>query len=253
MPSSMNVPKNVWLPLPIDLTLSRDEVHVWRTHLDLPVSRIRSLQGTLAADELSRAARFHFPRDREHFIVARGLLRAILSLYLRTEPSQLRFHYGSYGKPALDTVSGQDTLSFNLSHSGGLVLYAITLGRKIGIDLERIREDFEFEQLAERFFSPLENTALRTLTSKLKQKAFFSYWTRKEAYLKARGEGLSIPSDRFDIPLAADEPSALLQIRGDPQEVSGWILQDLNPGPEYVAAVAVEGCDWRLNCWDYQA
>lgn len=241
----------LWLPPLADLTLSSDDVHIWRASLDLSASCVESLQHTLGADELSRAERFYFQKDREHFVVARGLLRAILSRYLDIEPGQLRFCYSPYGKPALATTPGQDTLSFNMSHSHGLALYAVTRGREIGIDLERVQADLDCEQIAARFFSPRENAVLRALPAKLKPEAFFNFWTRKEAYIKARGEGLSFPLDQFDVSLAPGELTTLLNARGDPQEAPRWSLRALTPGPGYVAALAVEGHGWRLVCWQW--
>ena len=240
-----------WLPPPADLTLSSDKVHVWRASLEVTASRVQTLQNTLATDELSRAERFYFEKDRKRFVVARGLLRAILSRYLSIEASQLRFCYSPYGKPALATTPGQDTLSFNVSHSHGLALYAVTRGREIGIDLERIHADLECEQIAARFFSPRENAVLRALPTKLKTEAFFNCWTRKEAYIKARGGGLSFPLDQFDVSLAPGEPTTLLNTRGDPQEATRWSLRALTPGPGYVAALAVEGHGWRFKCWQW--
>lgn len=240
----------LWLPPPADLALSKDDVHVWRASLDLPASGVQSLQHTLAADELSRAERFHFQKDCKRFIVARGLLRAILSRYLDMEPGQLRFCYSPYGKPALATTPGQD-ISFNVSHSHGLAFYAVTRGREIGVDLERIREDLDCEQIAARFFSPHENAVLRALPAKLKPEAFFNCWTRKEAYIKAKGGGLSSSLDQFDVSLAPGEPATLLKTRGDPEEATHWSLRALRPGPGYVAALAVEGHGWRLACWQW--
>lgn len=248
----MTAPESLWLPPPTDLALSDDDVHVWRASLDLPASRVREVHHTLAADESSRAARFHFQRDRQHFIVARGLLRNILSRYLGIQPEQLRFCYSPSGKPALVAAPGQDALNFNLSHSGHLALYALTRVRQIGIDLERIRVDFEYEQIAERFFSRRERTALQACPAKMKPEAFFNCWTRKEAYIKARGEGLSLPLDQFDVSLVPGEPAALLSTRDNSQEVVRWSLQELSPGSGYVAALAVEGHSWQLRCWQWQ-
>ncbi|MFQ5794197.1 MAG: 4'-phosphopantetheinyl transferase family protein [Candidatus Bipolaricaulia bacterium] len=247
----MTAVDRLWGPPPANLALSNDDIHVWRASLDLTASRVQSLQHTLTPDELDRAERFYFQKDREHFIVARGLLRAILGRYLNVEPSQPRFCYSPYGKPTLVTTSGKNTLSFNVSHSYGLALYAVTHGRKIGIDLERIRADFACEQIAERFFSPQENVVLRALPASMKHEAFFTCWTRKEAYVKAKSEGLSLPLDQFDVSLAPGEPAALLSTNWDPQEASRWSLQALTPGPGYVAALAVEGYHWQLKCWQW--
>lgn len=232
--------------------LGNDEVHVWRAALNEKGSRVKRLQKTLAADERARAERFYFQKDRDHFIVARGLLRTILGRYLKIEPSQLRFRYTSHGKPFLARETGGNTLRFNVSYSHGLALYAITRSRELGVDVEFTRPEPVDEQIAERFFSPREVAALRALPTNMQQEAFFNCWTRKEAYIKARGEGLSLRLDQFDVSLAPGEPPALLYTNGDPQEVSRWSLQNLTPGPGYAAALIVEGDDWRLKCWHWK-
>jgi 4'-phosphopantetheinyl transferase len=240
-----------WGPAPDGLTLGHDEVHVWRATLDQAPSQITSFLGTLAADERARAERFYFQADRERFVVARGVLRAILGGYLKRAPESLSFRYGSRGKPALSADSGQDAIRFNLSHSGHMALYAVTLAREIGVDLEFIRPQLRAEQLAERFFSPREIGTLRTLPADLRRHAFFLAWTRKEAYIKARGEGLALPLNQFDVSLIPGEPAALLSAERDPAEVLRWQLQELTPGPGCVAALAVEGYGWSLCCWDW--
>ncbi len=245
-------PPPQWSPRPDTLRLEEGEVHVWRAHLDLEPSRIQSLMRTLTADERSRAERFHFRGDGERFIVARGLLRAILGLYLEMDPCQLRFSYSPYGKPSLaGGVEGEDALRFNLSHARSLALFAVTRGRELGVDIEYIRTDLADERIAEQFFSPREVAALRALSAKMRREAFFNCWTRKEAYIKARGEGLSLPLDQFDVSLAPGEPAALLNTLGNPQEARRWSLQKLDPGIGYVAALAVEGDNWPLRCWQW--
>jgi 4'-phosphopantetheinyl transferase len=229
----------------------KNEVHVWRAFLDLPASHIQSLKQALSLDERGKAERFYFQKDQNRFIVTRGLLRMILSLYLKIEPHQLRFCHNTYGKPALARECGGDTLHFNLSHSHGIGLYAVTRDREIGIDIERVRTDLEFQQIAEQFFSPQEFAVLSALPSTIQAEAFFACWTRKEAYLKARGEGLSLSLNQFDVSLAPGEPAALLSANGDPQETSRWSLHELDPGPGYVAALAVEGHSWQLKCWQW--
>jgi 4'-phosphopantetheinyl transferase len=226
---------------------------VWRASLDLDAARIQDLHCTLTPDEQERADRFHFQKDRDHYIVARGTLRAILGRYLVVEPSALRFCYSSYGKPALAETFGGNELSFNLAHSHQLALYAVTRRREIGVDLEYVRADFADEGIAERFFSPREVAALRTVPQNLRKEAFFNCWTRKEAYVKAIGEGLSMPLDQFDVSLAPGEPALLMSTRKDPQEAARWSLQALFPGSGYVAALAVEGHSWQLKCWQWLA
>ena len=239
-----------WRPTPQTLTLSRNEVHVWRAALDVPELQVRRLWDTLTADERQRAERYLFQKDRTHFVVARGLLRVLLGRYLREDPPHLRFTYGSHGKPALATDTGGMALRFNVSHSHGLALYALTRGREVGVDVEYIRPEVVQEKVAERFFSPREVTVLRALPTPLQTTAFFACWTRKEAYIKATGDGLALPLDQFDVSLAPGEPAALLRTTWDPQEAARWALQDLAPAPGYRAAVAVAGHDWCLTCWD---
>ncbi len=242
---------DVWSSPPQTLKLERDEVHVWRASLDLEASSIQSLLRTLCVEEQQRAERFHFPKDRDRFIVARGLLRAILSFYLGKEPSCWRFVYNEYGKPALTAAYNKEPLCFNLSHSRELALYAVTQNRNLGVDLEYIRTDFPWEEIAERFFSPKENAVLRTLPQNMKHKAFFTCWTRKEAYIKATGKGLTLPLDQFDVSLIPGEQAMLLSIAGDHQAACHWSLQELIPDPDYVAALAVEGTGWQLKCWQW--
>ena len=241
-----------WDPPPVTLSLGSNEVHIWRTALDLDATEVQSLWQTLSADEQEKARRFHFQQDRERFIVARGLLRVILGRYLNAEPGHLRFCYSPLGKPSLSRGFGRETLRFNLSHSDGLALYAVTLGREVGVDLERLHPDLADEQIAQRFFSPHEVAQLNSLPPNLRQEAFFNCWTRKEAYIKARGEGLTLRLDQFDVSLAPGEPAALLDTKDDPQEASRWSLRELVPGPGYVAALAAEGYNWQLRCWELQ-
>jgi len=264
-----------WNPPPESLTLGRDEVHVWRAALDRSAADRQRLEQTLSLDERARARKFYFSRDRERFIVARGLLRAILGRYLGVEPDQLRFGCSAHGKPFLvgvqvfrglrvqESIQTPEPLStrtlehlgaslrFNLSHSHGLALYAITHQRELGVDLEFIRPEVVEEPIAERFFAAAEVAVLRGLPASLQPEAFFNCWTRKEAYIKARGEGLTLPLDAFEVSLAPEEPAALLSVDSDPAEASRWSLQALAPGPGYVAAIAVEGQDWQLRCWEW--
>ena len=229
--------------------LGEDEIHVWHANLAQTTSRILGFESTLTPDERRRANRFHFQTDRDHFIVARGLLRAILSRYLDIKPSQLRFCYSPYGKPALAKESGGDVLRFNLSHSHGIALYALTLHRDLGIDLEQIRTDWACEKIAARFFAPSEVAQLRALPANMWHEAFFHCWTRKEAYIKARGEGVSLPLDKFEVSLAPGDSAALLSVKGDPQEASRWSMKELRVGPGYAAALVVQGHDWQPKCW----
>ena len=240
-----------WFAAPQRLSLGGDTVHVWRASLDESCSRVALFQDTLDDDERSRADSFYFNRDRERFIVARGVLRALLGRYLDRSPESLSFSYSTHRKPALASESGADALRFNLSHSHGMALYAVTRGRELGVDLELIRCDLETEQIAERFFSQSEIVTFRALPPALRKCAFFLCWTRKEAYIKARGEGLSIPLDQFDVSLIPGEPAALLSTQPDPDGTPGWSLINLTPAAGYAAALAVRGRDWTLSCWQW--
>jgi 4'-phosphopantetheinyl transferase len=241
--------KTSWELAPPRPALPGDEVHVWRALLDAPAERVRRLLELLASDERERAARFHFERDRRRFTVARGVLRGILGGYLNTAPAALRFVYGAQGKPALAPEQDAGGLRFNVSHSEGVALFAFARGRELGVDVERVSPRVSCEEIAGHFFSPGEVARLRALPAELREAAFFDCWTRKEAYIKARGEGLSLPLDGFDVSLGPGEPAALVANRLDPAEVARWSLLALAPWPGFAAAVAVEGRGWRLKCW----
>lgn len=246
-------PNQLWLSPPANLALSSDEVHVWRAALDQPIPHVQSLAQILSGDEQMRAQRFRFERDKRRFTVGRGALRTILGWYLDIEPSRLEFSYGPQGKPFLATQVKDQILQFNLTHSHELALFAFTYDREIGIDLEFIRPMSDLEGVATRFFSAKENVALNKIATNHKVEAFFNCWTRKEAYIKARGEGLSMPLDEFDVSLSPGEPAALLSVRIDPQEVTRWSLQTLDPAPGYIGALVVEGQGWHLSCWQWSA
>ncbi len=248
-PNISSVPP--WRTPPETLALECDEVHAWRATLDQSPSQIQSLLLNLATDEQTRAERFHFARDRARFIVARGVLRAILGRYLNREPACLSFCYGSHGKPALTGQSDRSAIRFNVSHSHGVALYTVTRGREVGIDIERIRFDLAVAEIANRFFSRREIAMLRALPAASRHQAFFRCWTRKEAYIKARGEGLSIPLDQIDTLPVPEEPSAVFGTEQPPPQTSRWSIQDLFPLPGYAAALAVEGHGWHLTGWQW--
>ena len=253
MPANLNVHAGtavqLWHKPPANLVLGADEVHVWRASLEQQPVRLQYLRGTLAPEESERAARFHFARDRQHYIAARGLLREILSRYLKLSADHVRFKYTSYGKPYLTDECGGRWLRFNVSHSGQLALYAVSRERELGVDIEQIRTGIEHRQIAEQFFSKHEVASLLALPAQLQEEAFFLCWTRKEAYIKGIGEGLSLPLDSFDVSLAPGQPASLLAVRGHAQEAARWTLQALEPGPGYRGALVAEGRDWQLKCW----
>jgi 4'-phosphopantetheinyl transferase len=235
-----------WPAAPVQPVLSGADVHIWCASLEQPLDEYSAL---LSDDELARAQRFRFEQEQRRFVVARGLLRTILGCYLNLSPQKLKFKYGPYGKPELALESSWQRLSFNLSHSGNLVLYAITSELELGIDLEQIHPIPDVQQLAEQFFSALERAELDAQPAQRKLEVFFSGWTRKEAYLKARGDGLVYPLDQFSVAMAPEKPARLLEVKDNPQELARWSLQALSPAPGYVAALAVTGYTGRLEQW----
>jgi 4'-phosphopantetheinyl transferase len=178
------------------------------------------------------------------------VLRDILGRYLKLPPESLQFNYSSYGKPSLGDQFAW--LRFNVSHAGELALYAFSRNRELGIDIEEVRKDIEHLQIATNFFSKQEVEALHALPAHLQQEAFFLCWTRKEAYIKGVGEGLSLPLDSFDVSLGPSEPACLLAVRGNEEEAARWTLKALEPGENYHAALVAEGRGWLLKCMTWQ-
>lgn len=241
--------QKLWLDGPERPLLKSNEVHVWRTCLNLSSRVLLQLWELLSPDEKQRADKFHFQRDRDHFVVARGGLRDVLGRYTGSAPQSLQFSYDGYGKPRLSGEAGAEPPRFNVSHSHGVALYAVAAGREVGIDLEHVREDFAGLEIAERFFSRNEVAALSTLPSEERAPAFFDCWARKEAYIKARGEGLSYPLHRFTVSLAPGQPAALLCTDDDPREAARWSLVELFPGEGFRAALAVRGETPSVRLW----
>lgn len=233
-----------WIEPPPSPSLESGTVHVWRIALDQPDESLRRFRQTLEPDELNRAGRFHFERHRRHFIVARGFLRSVVARYLETQPEALRFSYGAYGKPAL---ASEHVLRFNLSHSHEVALLAVALDAELGVDVEHIRADFASEEIARRFFSRAEVEVFNALPKEEQVAAFFRCWTRKEAYIKAIGKGLSQALDAFDVTLAPDAQPALL--RADDDDASRWLLTDIDAGTGYSAALAIEAPITRIRCF----
>jgi 4'-phosphopantetheinyl transferase len=241
----------LWGLPPAELVLSNDDVHVWCAVLDQPAGRVEQLAQTLSEDEKARSDRFYFEQHRKRFIIARGLLRTILGRYLDIAPNLVNFYYGSQGKPALAEDLAVSKLQFNVSHSQDLALYAVTCDRAVGIDIEYIRPMTDAEQLAGRFFAAKEAEILRSLPEYQKQQAFFNCWTRKEAYVKACGAGLSQPLNQFEVSLIPGEPAELLSIAGVIEAAANWQLQDLKPVDGYAGAIALSGKNWQINCWQW--
>ncbi|MGD1000435.1 MAG: 4'-phosphopantetheinyl transferase superfamily protein [Candidatus Brocadiia bacterium] len=240
-----------WTPPPDNPVPDESEVHVWRASLRREASKIPSLLQLLSEDERSKAARFSLQEVREQFIVGRAILRGILGRYLHVEPERVQFNYGPHGKPAVAPECGGEGISFNMSDSYGLAIFAVARRRQVGIDLERVRSDVPCERMAKRFFAEAELKAFLALPADQRQKGFFNCWTRKEAYLKAIGIGLSFPLKNVAVSLAPCEPAAILAIQGDPGQAGQWSLTALHPDPAYSAALAAEGRECRLRFWQW--
>lgn len=247
MPHTRNIKNAVSEIAPADLTAN--VVELWR--LDLEAVRGEELRWRelLSADELARADRFHFARDRQNFIAARALLRRILGAYLTEPPATLRFSYSRKEKPGLAEPFASKQIEFNVSHSGNVALCAFAIGRAVGIDVEEIRQDMDPQAIARRYFSQHEQAELAHLPAAEQRNAFFRCWTRKESYIKATGDGLSLPLNQFDVSLKPGDDDALLATRGVPDEAQNWWLRDIDIGSGYAAAVCVRGRDWRLQDW----
>lgn len=238
---------------PISLKLAHDDVHVWRIALAQPETTLQKLRALLSADEQQRATQFKFEKLQKRFVVARGALRNILSRYTGLAAAEIVFEYEAHGKPKLAVADNRDNLSFNLSHSENLALCAVSRDCAVGVDVELVRRLDDAERIARRFFSARESEIFCALPEEQQPSAFFNCWTRKEAFIKALGEGLSHPLHRFEVSFIDNAPVALLSTRPDSEEAAKWTLLALAPGQNYVGALAVKRKDLQLQCWQWQA
>ncbi len=238
-----------WPSPPAAPRLARGQIHLWCADLDRPAAERARFEGVLSRAERERAERFRFERDRQRFVVRRGLLRQLLAAYLQVDPARVGIGYGSHGKPELVPPSGRGSLRFNLSDSGPVALYAFALGQEVGVDVEELRVVPEADQIGRRFFSPAECAELADVAAEQRNEAFLLCWTRKEAFLKAGGEGLFCPLDSFDVTLRPGAPAAVLNVRGGGPGAASWSLHHLEPCAGYVGALAVLGHGWRFMHW----
>lgn len=229
------------------LHLSADDVHVWCVSLDRASQNLSKLKSLLSPDEIVRAYRFHFEKDRNYFIISHGFLRSILGEYLGIEPSHVKYCYGSYGKPMVDIVYQDKILQFSFSHSHNLALCAITWDKLIGVDIEYIRPIPESVCIAEQFFLPNENAVIGSLPFGQRQDAFFRFWTCKEAYLKAIGYGMTKPLSDPEISMLPGDLVQLVSVHGSRCEADLWQMETLLPFPGYLAALAVQGHGWQIK------
>lgn len=244
-------PGLIWACPPTVVHLPDAAVHAWSAALDLSAAEGQQMKSLLSADELAKAARFVFEKDRLRFIARRGLLRRLLGCYLELSPEQLRFAYGPQGKPALAETRHAAPLHFSLAHSAGLALYTVTWLGEIGIDVERVRARQEWEPIADALFSDREKAAFRALPPSEQAEAFFQAWTRKEAFLKATGEGIGEGLQRVEVTLGPGELPRLVSLAGGRAARPDWALRHLVPAPGYIGAIALQAPEWALACWRF--
>lgn len=225
------------------------QVHLWRSPLSLEAAQTQQHYGLLSSEEKQRAAKFHYPEDRDHFINARGILRRLLGQYLSISPTEIAFTFTEFGKPglAIDT-----SLSFNISHAGGYGLFGFSSGAPLGVDLEKVDASIEVERLAVRFFSPTEAAAVLALSATDRPAAFFRTWTRKEAFIKAHGKGLSLPLDQFTVTVSLEDPVQFQRIDWAPEMVAEWSLTSFMVREELPGAVVLRGKIQGCSFFDFQ-
>lgn len=239
-PSVWQVPKGKFL-------LKQNEINIWRVNASSVC--MPELRNVLSPDELLRAYRYYFQKDRENFIISRGVLRFLVAHYLNKSPEQLVFIVNKYGKPFLKKGDGK--LKFNVSHSNGTLLFAFSGNFDVGIDIEYIRTGFACLEIASHFFSGSEVRLLSMLPDEVRNTGFFNCWTRKEAFIKAKGQGLSIPLDSFDVSLIPGETARLVGVRNNPGESNVWKIINLDAGENFCAALAVKGDPKEINYYEW--
>ncbi len=230
-----------WLRPPSELRLQPNEVHLWRSSLDLPLEAIEFFAKFLSSDEQIRADRLRFDHHRQRFIVGRGILRSLLGRYLQIAPDRVQLIYSKTGKPALEN----QRLQFNVAHSQGLALYAVTLDYPVGVDLEEMRAIADLNALTQRFFTPKEHMAICNLPASQQSQAFFRHWTCKEAYLKATGDGLA---KLQDLEISLDAHQAYLT-RVPQGKIADWHLREIRPAENFVGAIVTSRQTCTLTCW----
>jgi 4'-phosphopantetheinyl transferase len=239
--------------LPKDYSLPDDEVHIWQARLDSSRDRIEELREILSSDERREADRFHIDHDRKRYVLARGLLRLVIARLSNTSPELSKIVIAPHGKPYLLCGADQPRIEFNTSHSGEIIYVAIANSRAVGIDVEKVQDDFPFEMIARDTFSAVEFDALMALDPPLRRDGFFTCWARKEALFKANGKGLAAVADSCHVSLFGDLPMPTRLARFEEDAVANWTLLDLQTDPGYKAALVYEGTDCRVRRWDWPA
>jgi len=237
----------LWPPPPIRTALSAADVHIWAAHLDVTPVALSRLASTLSPEERQRASRFRFGKHRDRFIAGRGILRKLLADYLNGKPDEIRFEYSANGKPFLAGPFAESGLFFNIAHSESLALIGVTELGPIGVDIEKIRSVANADELVERFFSARENLLFQSLPAAQRENAFFNLWTRKEAWLKATGEGIGHLLNRVEVTFLPEEPVQLFALPEDLGMSSDWALRELSPANGFIGAVALPGKPFTIS------
>ena len=235
-----------WLPPPESICATEKTVDIWRLPLFPDSENLLDCHSWLSPHEKERAGRFIKEIHSRRFILGRGGLREILSRYEQTHPSRIKFRYNIHGKPEL---AGNTSLRFNLSHSKDLALAAVTANKSVGIDVEYRRENVDYLKLANRFFAKNEADALRKVSLDHRKETFFRIWTRKEAYIKAHGEGLSLPLDQFEVSTGPEKTPILLQTLHDPKDKDRWKLAQIETREDYLCTLACQGFIGQIRFW----
>ena len=236
-----------WDNPPEKLNLSKNEIHIWRANLDLPSMMLKKLARILSEDEKTRANRFRFEQHRDRFIAARGILRQLLGNYLQIKSDLVIFEYSSRGKPQIVSSLNQDNLQFNISHSQDWALYGFNYQRIIGVDLEYIKDNIDYKQLAKRFFRTQELQLINSYPAREQKTIFFQLWTAKEAYLKATGDGLAESLDTIQFTLNNNSELNLVAIKQAHQQASYWLIDNFIPQDNFIATIAVENRSTNSN------
>ena len=227
-------------------SLQPNQVHVWSLQKSQHEARLLDYWCVLNHTERERALKYRFEKDRNNSIVARGALRKLLGEYLLIAPEKIEFEFEEYGKPAL---KGKSDMKFNVSHSGDTIVFAFVKKYNIGVDVEYTKREVEVRSVARHFFSEEEKMSLFALNEDYHNQAFYNCWTRKEAFIKAVGSGLSFPLDQFVVSVDCAKEATLLDTKWDARERKNWVLKSFQPAPDYIGAVSVRGrvCDIQFK------
>lgn len=228
----------------------KEDIHIWNIKVSFDHNIIFRFESILSADEKKKANRFKFEKDKLIYITARGILRLLSGKYLKISPKEIKFDYSEYGKPFFKTDT---SLKFNVSHSGERIAIAFSQGQEIGIDIEKIKDDFNVIELARNFFSKNEIKALEQVSKSEVNRAFYRCWTRKESFIKAEGSGLSFPLDKFAVSLDKDEQAELLKTDWEATEKDMWSLYSFVPCEEYIGAIAYRSKVVSLKYYEWDS